>query len=197
MQKPKSPNERPPADKLYSTYWWIIVLDSRHPDNNPNGITMHGYSKFQGHDEMFDKEMLLLKKILMLAQHGYVKKCQEIEIFWRAGNFVDKKNDEKMLTLYPRSFILEKRFMQPKFLKLQTFLTKLYDAIAHGKQIDNLLPKRKINFTKDDYIDVNKWFFKSKAQLSTHCTRLIQNKHPFDAVINFREKYLEKYPDLP
>ena len=40
-------------DKLYSTYYWVINLDSKHSENNPSVPVMHGYSKFNGHDESF------------------------------------------------------------------------------------------------------------------------------------------------
>lgn len=186
--------EKPPADKLYSQYWWIISLNPSHPQNNPNVNEMHGYSKFQGHDEMQDKEFLLMKKILMLATRGYISRSKMIKIFFRRDTIINKKSDPEIVILYPKTFVLAEKFMQVKYSPLQIFLTKLYQQLSEGKKIDNLLPKRKSSFSKDDFLDISKLNFVNEGQLNNYCTRLIRNGHSFIAVTSFQKNYLERKP---
>lgn len=196
MNAKKNPflQANPKADKLYSQYWWIISLNTSHRDNNPNVTVMHGYSKFQGRDEMKDKKLLMLKKILMLATRGYFSRSKKIEMFSRSGEIVNKSRDKLVVTLYPKFYVLENEYLKPQYNELQLFLKKLYGELAEGKPVDKLLPNRKPQFSKDDYYKVEKLNFSDKGQLNKYCERLINNGHSFDAVTNFQRNYLEKKP---
>jgi len=189
---------QPPGDKIYSTYWWEIVLDHAHPRNyNPNVKQLTGYSKLQGHDEMKDKEMLLMKRILMLATNGYLdaapNRVKYIAIYKRGGTLILKNQDDIICTLLPRDF--EMRIADVgKHPKVVKFLKDLYDHLKTGKNIQNLLPKEQEKFSKDEYFDITRYNFPSQSHLYLWAERKIQDGHSFLQVQSFVAKYLERKP---
>ena len=189
-------------DKIYSTYWWIIILDPTHPDNSPDIYEFTGYSKMSGHDEAKDKAELLMKKIIMLHSQGYFEKGKRITIFMKKGDLLNKANSRALLTLNRKDYTIDpecaadKAFFKDFLLDrgVLRFLKQFYDCIANGKTVQYLLPKSKASFSKDDYLDVEKQHFNSEKQLDTYCERIYRNGHPFEAVMNFRRKYIERKP---
>jgi hypothetical protein len=186
----------PPWDKMNSSYWWIIKLDGSHVQNTPQGRAMTGYSKRQGHDEAKDKVQLVMSKTLMLATQGYTARSEQIEMYIRTGEFINKSSDPLMFTLYKKDFRLESGMLKPKWEPVCIFLDKLYTAIRTGQPINNLLPKKKIDWSKEDFFDLNKLFFTDVHQLDNYCRKLAKNDHPFDRIIKFREDYIDKKPFL-
>lgn len=183
------------ADKSNSTYWWNMELNTAHPGNNPAVTHMTGYSKFQGHDEARDKEYLLYAKIIMLVEHGYTARSKKISIHWKRGALINKISDPVLLELYPRDFFIPIELLKKKqYQDLQIFVDKVYTCIRDNKPVKFLLPKRKAQFSKDDYFDITKLHFHNNEQLQKYCTRLINNGHPFDQVHNFYLKYTEVKP---
>jgi len=185
------------ADKMYSTYWWIITLDHQHPENyNENVKEITGYSKFQGHDEAQDKRQMLMRKCVMLAQHGYIQRCKRIEVYARDPReaIINKKTSMLLFTMYPKDFRLE-----PEYLKIYVwvkFLNDFYLAMRNGGDVTYLLPKPKATFSKDEFFDVSKHTFRTSAHLQTYCAKMVRNGHPFDQVTGFYHKYIEKFPNL-
>lgn len=183
---------KPPADKIYSTWWWEIELDHNHPRNyNPKVTTLTGYSKMQGHDEAKDKTQTLMKRILMLATNGYLDRCKYIIIYKRGGNIINKSSDKIICTLFPKKFDIpiENIGKMPKTTK---FLTDLYDHLATGKNIKNLLPKSEVKFSKDDYFDISKHDFTTQAHLYSYAEQKIKDGHAYGQVQSFVAKYLEQ-----
>ena len=187
-----------PWDKLYSTYWWEIYLDGSHPQNSPKGHKFTGYSKKQGHDEAKDKEQLLMRRVLALASHGYIERSEKIIFHYRpqSNEFINKATDPVLFTLRPTKVERDPRMLNKKYDQINSFLDRLYKAIRTGERIDNILPKQKATFSKDDYFDVSKWFFKSREQLDNHCRKLSRHDHPFDAIMKFHADYVERNPFL-
>jgi hypothetical protein len=189
-------------DKLYSTYYWVINLDPRHAINSPNVLVFHGYSKFSGHDEAKDKAMLLMKKIIMLHSNGYLGRSRSIIFYMKRGDFLDKSNAIILFSLTKRDFkihpecILDKTFYSDFFTKkgILNFLNRFYDCLLNNKEVKHLLPIQKATFSKDDYLNVEIQTFSSHKQLHAYCQRMINNGHPFEAVMNFMLKYLERKP---
>ena len=185
------------TDTLMSTYWWVMILDGNHPQNNPRVPFMHGYSKFQYHDEAKDKLHMLMRKIQMLVNNGYHLRAKQIIIHKRAGDIIDKSRDPVIVVLYKGDFSIGNEFVSDKnYLPLSIYLRKLYAGIRNKEDVSNLLPKRRASFSKDDYLDVNKHVFNSINQLDHYCLKLAANAHPPGAILNFKIKYLEKYPHL-
>lgn len=183
------------ADKIDATYWWVMKLDPTHPENAPNKEEITGYSKFQGHDEARDKIQLLLRKILMLVTNGYLERSNSIQIYRRKGEFVNKKEDDLILTLFPDQCKLEKIIMNAEHHPVALFLQRLYDRIVNNKPVDFLLPKRNPIFKKAEYLDVNKVTLKNQIALDNYCIRLVKNGHSMSEVIAFRERYMKKHPE--
>jgi hypothetical protein len=189
------------ADKIYSTYWWVIKLDPKHPSNyNPNVIEITGYSKNQGHDEAKDIYYLLLSKIIMLHSKGYFDKSLHIDFYKRKGDLLNKSNCIYLFRLSQKDYELSEEVINNKdSMKSITsngiidFLTKFYNIIAEGKDVKYLLPKRNPSFSKDEYFNTDNHRFKSKAHLYAFCTKMIVSGHAYDQVMNFQRKYEEKW----
>lgn len=182
------------ADKIYSTFWWEIELDHRHPRNYNYKVTqLTGYSKFQGHDEAKDKAQMLMRKVLMLATNGYLERSKYIIVYKRAGNLVNKKQDRILFTLQPKTFVIPPENIG-KIPKLAEFLIKLYDHITTGRNITHLLPKPEATFSKDEYFDVSRHNFPTQIHLYTFAEQKIKDGHSFLQVQGFVAKYLEQKP---
>ncbi len=193
------------SDKMYSTYWWIIKLDLNHPKNYSAKVTeITGYSKASGHDEARNKTELLMKKIIMLYSQAYFEKGKFITIYMRQGELLNKANSRVLITMTKNDYLIDascisdKVFYHEFFIKggIINFLSRFYDCIAKGEDVKYLLPKAKATFSKDDYLDVTKQNFRTKAHLYAYCEKMIKNGHPFDSVSNFQRKYEERYFNL-
>jgi len=190
LQRTAKPN--PPADKIYSTWWWEIELDHSHPRNyNPKVTTLTGYSKLQGHDEAKDKTQTLMKRIIMLATNGYLDRCKYIIIYKRGGNLINKSQDRIICTLLPKRYDIpiENIGKMPIITK---FLADLYDHLSTGKNIKNLLPPSPQKFSKDEYFDIARHNFPSQAHLYAYAEQKIKDGHPYPQVQAFVAKYLEQ-----
>lgn len=187
-------------DKINSTWWWEIQLDHSHVRNYNTRVQMiTGYSKAQGHDEAKDKMQMLMRKILMLATNGYFQRSKYIIIYKRAGQLVDKQRDQIMVTLLPKDYKLppENIGQTPE---LVSFLTKLYDHIRDGKDVNYLLPKPRAEFSKDEYFQIERHSFPSRKHLYNWAEKMIKDGHSFLQVQSFVIKYIEKFfsgPEVP
>lgn len=182
------------ADKIYSTWWWEIELDHAHSRNyNKDVHTFFGYSKFQGHDEAKDKVQMLMRKILMLATNGYFERSKWIIIYKRGGTLINKQQDGIMCTLFPKRFEIpiDKIGKMPRITK---FLTDLYQCLESGKNIQHLLPKAQITFSKDEIFEISRHNFPSQIHLYTWAEQKIKDGHSFMQVQSFVAKYIEKRP---
>jgi hypothetical protein len=84
-------------DQIHSTYWWKGIFL---PGNTSKTGFFKGYSKKYGHNEAADKDYLLVKKVMMLNEHGYIDKCSEIKIHERVTPYC-KADNPVVVTLYP------------------------------------------------------------------------------------------------
>ncbi len=185
----------PPGDKIYSTYWWEIELDHRHPRNfSPKVTTLTGYSKLQGHDEAKDKNTLLMKRVYMLAANGYLdanpNRVKYITIYKRSTVMINKNADPQILYLMPRDFEMKLTDTQ-LYPGLVKFLKDLYDYLKTGKDIRNLLPKDAEKFSKDQYFDITRYNFPSRMHLYTWAEKMIKDGHSFAQVQSFVYKYTQ------
>lgn len=198
QQNPELRSGKQPAwDKLYSSFYWEIELNPYHRANSPNVQSMWGYSKREGQDERKDKLQLLMRKIhTIFGVNGYIERIKCVHIYSRDQRIINKRTDRLVLILYPKTYQLQAEFIATKYEPLHRFLADFYDCVVNGKDIKHILPKERADGTKDDYMNVDKLKFTSTGQLDQYCAKLVRNDHPFDAVVNFRIKYLEKYPQL-
>lgn len=176
-------------DTAQSTFWWKMFCDASHGDNSPLGRTLYGFSKAQGHDERTDKEMLLMKKIQMIAVNGYVERCVKIEIYCKRGTVINKATDPLILTLQPKEYHFENVMLRAKYEEVRVYVAKLYYLLERGESIRYLLPKGKPEFSKDDWFKIENLFFTGWDHLDTYCIKLIKNGHPFERVTKFRDDY--------
>lgn len=182
------------ADKIYSSFWWKIELDSNNPRNyNRNVQTLTGYSKFQGHDEAKDKIQMLMRKIIMLATNGYLDCSTDIIIYKRMGELIDKKRDIELVTLFRKDYNMpiENIGKNPELVE---FLKKLYSHIRDGIKVDNILPRPRAQFNKDEYFEITRHNFSTHAHMYSWAEKMIKDGHSFLQVQNFIVKYLEKKP---
>lgn len=192
METKTESKANPPADKIYSTWWWEIELDHKHPRNyNPKVTTLTGYSKLQGHDEAKDKAHVLMKRVIMLATNGYFERSKYIIFYKRGGNLINKSTDKIMFTTYPKTFEIPV-YNVGKMPRLTKFLIDLYDHLAKGKEIKNLLPPANDKFSKDDYFDITRHNFQTQAHLYAYAEQKIKDGHNFLQVQSFVAKYLEQ-----
>ena len=187
------------SDKIYSTFWWIITLDPKHPSNyNPNVKEIHGYSKRIGHDEARDKGALLMKRIIMLHSRGYFEKSRNIKIYMKRGDLLNKENSQPLLKLQKQDYeissecLSDKKMFEEFFIKkgIQRFLNKFYESIKEGKDVNYLRPNFN-KYSKDDLFKTENYNFRTKAQLWAWGEKMIRNGHPPELVMNFTRKYLE------
>lgn len=185
-------------DTIFSTYWWEIELNPAHPDNRGNGHTLTGYSKAQGHSENHDKHQLLLVKVRMFVQQGYLKRCNKISIYHRYGSFIEKKVDNLVAELVPQDFCIYPEYPYDR-LALSKYLKSIYQDVLTGKSIDYLLPLPKEpnkDYSRDTRLDIHKYFFDTFHDLQIHCEKLTSEGFPAHLVKHFLLKYVEKYPNL-
>ncbi|MES2131996.1 MAG: hypothetical protein V4506_06565 [Bacteroidota bacterium] len=191
-------NKKKNQDKIYSTFYWEMKLDKNHPANYSQKVdNMTGYSKYAGHDEAKDKAELLMRKIIMLHSNGYFEKTILITIYMRQGNFLDKSNSIELIKMNKKDYLIndvcksDQSFYNDFFIKrgVLSFLTRFYDFKALGKDVQYLLPNFKPKFSKEDYFDISKHNFKTRKHLYEYCNKLVNNGHPYEAVMHFQRKY--------
>lgn len=186
-----------PWDKQNSTFYWRMYINVAHR-YSPTIETMDGYSKKVGQDEAKDKHQLLNTKInTIFGVHGWLKKCDKIEIFHKRGTFIDKHRDPLIVILMPTTYQLQSEYINSKYTQLHQFLTRFYEIEKNGGDFATLIGRARASWSKDDYLDVNKiGAFASPDKLDEYCTKLVRNAHNFQRVMIFREQYLKKYPHL-
>jgi hypothetical protein len=116
--------------------------------------------------------------------------------------FLDKRQSRKLLRMTNKDYSIhvdctsDNRFYNEFFIKngILKFLTQFYDCIANGNDINLLLPKIRPTFSKDDYLDITKHNFQTKKHLYGYCNKLVNNGHPYEAVMHFQKKYEENKP---
>ncbi len=177
-------------DTKSSTFYWVITLDPKNPNNTIS--VMSGYSKVENQHENADKEAMLKRKIINLYTNGYFKRSLKIEIYQNTGVFIDKKLDPCIMVLYPTSYDFPKGNHEIIFKKYGAFLNDFYHKINSNQSLDNILPySRKIK-SQDDFLNINAFKFQSPANLYAHASRLLINGHPNGAVENFITQYKTK-----
>jgi len=186
-----------PWDKQNSTFYWRMYINQAHR-YSPTIETMDGYSKKVGQDEAKDKHQLLNTKInTIFGVHGWLKKCDKIEIFHRRGTFIDKHHDPLVVILMPHTYQLQSEYISSKYVQLHQFLDSFYKVAKDGGDFATLIRKGRATWSKDDYLNVNLiGAFASPDKLDEYCTRLVRNSHNFHRVMLFREEYLKKFPHL-
>ena len=90
----------------------------------------------------------------------------------------------------PRDFTMDITDIQ-LYPGLVKFLKDLYDYLKTGKNIQNLLPKDEIKFSKDQYFDINRYNFPSRSHLYAWAEQKIKDGHAFAQVQNFVYKYTQ------
>lgn len=123
-------------DQIYATYWW-------RGDYLPGQkkTFFKGYSKKYGHNEAKDKEYLLISRVLMLQQHGYIDKCSKIEIHKRAGACC-MANDPIVLTLFQDSFLMGEEIILNK--SLYNSLKSIYETRSGSGSPTYVIPPPKV-----------------------------------------------------
>jgi hypothetical protein len=175
-------------DKTFSTYWWKIDLN---PSYEINKLPyMIGYSKVDGENEgeAFDKHRLMKTKIHMLFQKGYIKRCTQIHIFKRKSSYIQSREDEEVVTLYPNDFkvLLEYPFDRHD---LVIWLKQIYNDVMQGKEVKHLLPK-KINYTVnlDDKLKLSNYNINKSSDLQVICAKLKADGFTDGSVLSFYHK---------
>lgn len=142
-------------DEIHSTYWWKgYYLPGE------KKLFFKGYAKKYGHNEAKDKEYLLIKKVLMLQQHGYIEKTSKIEIHKRIGACC-MANDPIILTLHRDSFIMGDEILTNKTIYKD--LKAIYENRSGAAQPAYVISKPKeINISTDIQVKaaIDKKYFK-------------------------------------
>lgn len=177
-------------DKMYSSFYWNIHLNPAHEKNMPHVKMLTGYSKKIGQDEAKDKKDLLIRKIYTLASsNGYLDRALRMEFYHKKNQIIDKSTDSLVVTLFPNTFRFAEQYLKPDYERIQIFLNDLYQLRREGKSTDNILPKKKTFFSKDEYFDISKIHFNLPDQLENYCAKLVKNGHAWPQVMQFRLKY--------
>lgn len=187
-------------DKEKSTYAWKFLLDPAHPKNNPEKEYMLGYSKKIVGEENRNKLDLLKVKLVMFHEKEWIYKSKQIGIFKNrsALGFTKQSETYPIMYLTQTTYKIvdlintneEKEFWQ----NMIDWLEKYFIAIKEKKSTQDLLPGRKYDYSKDTYLDVNKWTFASEKQLNEHCNKSAKHGISFEAIEAFKRKYLEMKP---
>lgn len=170
-------------DTFYATYYWNIYLDRNNPNNATDVLT--GYSKKVGEAEAADKDQLIKRKIVNLYLNGYFKRITKIDIFQRTESHIDKKRDPKILVIYPTHFDIPELNHATVLKKFGPFLVEFYDRIKNDRSMDGILPRMKRINSQDDYLNPEKFTFKTPGHLYAHAARLLNYGHPQGAVSHF------------
>jgi hypothetical protein len=177
-------------DKANCTFWWIIYLDPKNPENKT--LEIHGYSKFQNHDESKDKNEMLMAKCEMFYKNGYLKRATHIDIYVRKAPMPSTEDDPLIITLYSNDYKLSDYYVKHINWRVRKFLQNYYDAIKGGRPALGLRPlKDKVQAAVDDF-DVNTYNFKTYGELYTQADKLISLGNPPGRVQAFIDEYIRK-----
>jgi len=183
-------------DKLFSTFYWKIILDNNNPKNRKD-IVLTGYSKMEGRNEKQDKMHLLFNIILRMNKCGYFEKFEKWKIYKRTGDFCNEQNDINFLTLYPNDFkILETTKLEDRHKTnhstLVKFLTDFYNARKNKVDFTYLLPVEKKAVNLDNLLCYHKQKFETIKELYYHCEKLQKSGFAFGQIEHFKLMYLQK-----
>ena len=177
-------------DKPNCTIWWIIYLDPKNPQNTAS--EMHGYSKFQNHDEAKDKNDIIMAKCEMFYKAGYLNRATHIEIYARKAPMPSKNDDPLIITLYRDDYQLSEYYLKKIDWRVRKFLQSYYDAIKGGRPALGLRPLKDKEKASIDDFDVNLYNFRTYGELYTQADKLISLGHPPGRVEAFIAEYIRK-----
>lgn len=159
-----------------------------------NGKLLDGYSKHSGHDEVLDKNRLLLNVISRIVANGYLEKCYHLKFYTnlRLGH----ERDTLLVEMSQRGY--ESYGAAQLNMGLQTYLTALYEQIAkHGLAVaPTTTPDRRQDRAQTDTFAFTKGRFKKHDELVAFCQKLITTgtAERF-RVESFYYKYMELFPE--
>lgn len=184
-------------DKLFSTYWWEISLNPNHPSNKDRHLKLTGYSKAQGQSEHRDKHALLLGRIVMLIQRGYIEKCERIQIFQRRGTFIEMDKGVLILELTPKDYCITQEYKEDK-ANFNVWMKQIYNEVLNGQTVDYLLPKPKpiTDYSKDEKLNPVNFHWKKISDLTLYVEKLLSEGFPRGAVLSFYQKSVERFPNM-
>lgn len=185
------PNPKPGQwDIFYSSYYWIINLDPKHPTNTTDRLT--GYSKKVNQSENQDRELLLRRKIVNLFLNGYLNRATSIQIFARKGDIIDKRTDPQILVLTLNSYSFGAAYEQTMLKLHGQWLENFYSLIrrkAPDSDYKNLVPIQRKPVSKDEFLNVSNYSFTSIDQLYSHAARLARHGHAEGQINHFIHTY--------
>lgn len=182
---------RPQWDTLHSSYFWIIYLNPNYEGARTNTTDkLTGYSKRVGESENQDKDQLLKRKIINLFQNSYLDRSLKIEFYARTGFAIDKSKDPLILTLYPTYYDIAELNHEAVLKRFGVFLKQFYDEKTKtAPDFKKLLPGARKMVSKDEFLNIDKYDFKTLSQLYGHATRLLTHGHPIGEVNHFINEY--------
>ena len=190
-----------------STYYWYIDLNpdyiyngkyQRNQDGSGKVIT--GYSMTQRQSEGMDKQKVLRRVIKMIKENGYLTDKQGLNVFrtklitvyHRKGPVIDKRRDFSILLLSPhKSFFTAENGGWLPSLETKEYLQDEYRKLV----TEEPLPKP-IKSDKEIYLDIDYQFLKlgnNFEAMKAYCSRLRNNGHDMEDVVNFFNAYKAKY----
>lgn len=175
-------NTKPKWDTFYSTYFWRVYLDKRHPDNSQEVEFLTGYSKRIGQREASDKAHMLKVKIINLFNNGYFKKMIKWEIQARTGEVIDHKRDPIIMVLTPTGYTFPGANTDLMWKLHGKFLDEFYSRIRANKSMDGLLPNARKGMDSDKHLDPSLRNHPSVDHLYSYASRLSRFGHPSGAV---------------
>jgi hypothetical protein len=196
--KTKKEYTLPPVDKANCTYWWMMNLDQTHPENDLGVLKKPGYGKFQGHDEILDKDQLLISKIEMLDKYGWLERSDSIEIYKKIGPMPNYHKDWHIVTLYKDHYIIPD-YMQTKIsFDIKKYLQAFYDWIIKGRHVKFLRPlpqhqqtNRARLQTEDEILNPQNYSFRNDMDLQKFGNKLLTLGRAPGMVQSFIHKYRE------
>jgi hypothetical protein len=135
-------------DQIYATYWW---RGEYLPGQKKTFFK--GYSKKYGHNEAKDKDYLLISRVLMLQQHGYIDKCSKIEIHKRAAACC-MATDPVVLTLSRDNFLMGDEILTNR--SIYESLKSIYESRTATGSPTYVIPKPKVmNIDQDREVKIS------------------------------------------
>lgn len=183
-------------DPVRSTYKHIIYMNT-----NEGVKPLVGYSKSLTEVEAFDKIVLLEKQLLRFIKIGYLfgrhqkynTTTNRIE-YYLNGTYQGVP-DEAIFTLYPDEYVFSNNQDFIENVRLNTFLTRLYEQSRTGEFITKSLYHKPENRTADDLFNEAKKRFDKEPQLHAWIQERIREGHPRGIVFDYYVKYCAKWFD--
>lgn len=189
-----------PWDKINCSYWWHFVPDHDHKKWFKPISDGNGYSKKQGHDEMKDKNMLLISKIIMLCTKDYITSCKSVEIFKRPIiKAMNNTDDQIIVTFFNRGKqIIWNNYIHTNMPKdIVAHLMNIGEMIKTGNisGLQYYMPRKKpeaILVQKNE--DRNILNFRTADHVQSWAEYQIKNKGAdFKTISEFADVYIKKY----